>query len=215
MFNKATLLFFALLASSVLAGQARLLMKTELAHAGLTAPVPDFSDHDSDAPTSCNKDLITTNLADMLQMATDIKNTAVIRFMPSGGFEPPPSLKREQGCDQAVMHGAAWKHRGWARTTTGTQHTKGKTPGCRIAPRDVLSIIDYRISPCLNHILLPFFPFLVPLQRCSAPLAFERVRGCGCGCTSARDTPSFPSPPYCNMYGLERALRMGRGKVTL
>ncbi|KAJ6543394.1 hypothetical protein DFH09DRAFT_1322136 [Mycena vulgaris] len=58
MFNKGTLLFFALLASSVLA-----------------APVPDFSDDDSDAPTSCNKDLITTNLADMLQMATDIKNT--------------------------------------------------------------------------------------------------------------------------------------------
>ncbi|KAJ6583616.1 hypothetical protein DFH09DRAFT_1076018 [Mycena vulgaris] len=55
MFNKGTLLFFALLASSVLA-----------------APVPDFSDDDSDAPTSCNKDFITTNLADMLQMVTDI-----------------------------------------------------------------------------------------------------------------------------------------------
>jgi hypothetical protein len=72
MFNKATFLFFAFFASSVLAGQCRLPLKTELSHADLTVPVPGL--FDNDAPTTCDKNLITKNLAEMLQSATGIQS---------------------------------------------------------------------------------------------------------------------------------------------
>ncbi|KAF7339202.1 hypothetical protein MVEN_01997600 [Mycena venus] len=56
MFNKATLLFFTFFASSILA-----------------VPVPGL--FDNDAPTTCDKDLVTKNLAEMLQSATGIQST--------------------------------------------------------------------------------------------------------------------------------------------
>ncbi|KAJ7724592.1 hypothetical protein B0H14DRAFT_3003769 [Mycena olivaceomarginata] len=89
MFNKVALFFCTLVASSVLAGECTSFCAGEPQTS--TAPIPDIGNdvfqqcldaggddftcaQEADAPPTCNKDLITSNLAELKSTATGIQN---------------------------------------------------------------------------------------------------------------------------------------------
>ncbi|KAF7365329.1 hypothetical protein MVEN_00404900 [Mycena venus] len=93
MFNKITLLFVAFVASSVLA-----------------VPIPDVSNdifqqciakggdsfdcaQEADAPPTCNKDLITSNLADLQQTAKEIQAVGLVAPDPLAADQGGATLK--------------------------------------------------------------------------------------------------------------------------